>query len=72
MEYQTTKENFEETLAEARRMTKQELNAVLQDRLAMHNWAVRAYEQALQERETNLEKRQSSFQSRSKKDRSVG
>jgi CHASE3 domain sensor protein len=50
-EYKTAKENFEEALAEARKMTKKEIEDILRDRVAFHGWAVRAYEQALKEKE---------------------
>jgi hypothetical protein len=50
VEYKTTEENYQETLAEARTMTKRELESVLRDRLVTHSWAVRAYEQALKGR----------------------
>ena len=50
IEYKTAKENYEDTLAEARQMTKRELESVLTQRLAYHGWAVRAYEKALDEK----------------------
>ncbi len=50
-EYKTDKENFEELLIKAREMDKQDIELALRDRLAYHGWAVRAYEQALSEKQ---------------------
>lgn len=48
--YKTSQENYDETLAEAYTMTIAELESALHDRLAMHKWAVDAYEKVLLEK----------------------
>ena len=50
MEYKTAKENFDEALIEARKLTVKDIKIALQQRLAMHGWAVKAYEVALSEK----------------------
>jgi hypothetical protein len=50
MESKTYQENYNDTLAEARMMTVEELKQVLRDWLAYHPWAVQAYEKALAEK----------------------
>lgn len=49
-EYETNKAQYEELLKEARTMTMKNINIALRQRGALHNWAVRAYEQALNEK----------------------
>lgn len=50
-EYKTTKENYEDALAEARTMSIGEIKNALKDRNALHTWAVRAYEDCIAEYE---------------------
>lgn len=49
-EYKSDDENYKELLAEARTMKVREIYVALQQRNAMHNWAVKAYETALDEK----------------------
>lgn len=52
--YKTDKENYDEALIEARKMDASEIRVALNQRLAFHGWAVRAYEDALAEKERGL------------------
>lgn len=45
------KENYEDHLQIARGMTIRNIKIALQQRSALHSWAVRAYEQALKEKQ---------------------
>jgi hypothetical protein len=49
-EYKTNEENKAELLAVARRMTAKDIKVALRQRAAFHQWAVEAYEQALDEK----------------------
>ena len=56
-EYKTAKESYEELLAEARTMTVRNIKVALNQRAAMHKWAVDAYEKALAEKQEELNRR---------------
>ena len=48
--FKSIEENYQELLAEARKMSKRDIEKALRSRGALHSWAVRAYEKALGER----------------------
>lgn len=48
--YKSTEENYQEALADARKMTVRNIRIALNQRAALHVWAVRAYETALAEK----------------------
>lgn len=52
-QFKTVKENFLETLEEARQLSAKEIREILRDRFALHSWAVEAYEQALKEKKAS-------------------
>ena len=54
LKFRTPKENYEETLLEARKMSTQKLKEILRQRLAFHWWAVKAYEKALAEKHISV------------------
>jgi len=56
MIYKTDKELFNEQLGIARKMTAYNIRVALHQRNVLHRWAVRAYEQALEEKEVLLRK----------------
>ena len=49
-EYMSAKENYEELLHEARKMTVKNIRIALKQRGAFHQWAVDAYEKALEDK----------------------
>ena len=49
-ETKTANENFKEALESARQMSKAEIRRELRDRTAMHGWAIRALETAMEEK----------------------
>jgi hypothetical protein len=53
-QFKTDKENYEELLADARKMTTRNIRLALNQRAAFHGWAVRAYEKALDEKMERL------------------
>jgi hypothetical protein len=52
--FKTFEELFQEELVEARKMSMEELQRLLKNRLAFHTWAVKAWEQVLQEQASEI------------------
>jgi len=52
-EHKTDSGLYQETLTQARQMTARAIRIALQQRGAMHHWAIKAYETALAEKDNN-------------------